>query len=83
MRNQMEQVANMVGRAIHHRGRSEVSFCEVGINFVALRDSEDIEAYLVMFERIMVARKIVRSLWPEWKGTAGVFSITDHGLGKL
>ena len=46
MRNQMEQVANMVGRAIHHRGRSEDSFCEVGIKFVALRDSEDIEAYL-------------------------------------
>ena len=46
MRNQMEQVANMVGRAIHHRGRSEGSFCEVGIKFVALRDSEDIEAYL-------------------------------------
>ena len=83
MRNQMEQVANMVGRAIHHRGRSEDSFCEVGIKFVALRDSEDIEAYLVMFERIMVARKIVRSLWPGWKGAAGVFSITDHGLGKL
>ena len=40
MRNQMEQVANMVGRAIHH--------C--------------IEAYLVMFERIMVAHKIERDL---------------------
>ena len=38
MRNQMEQVANMVGRAIHH------------------------EAYLVMFERIMVAHKIERDL---------------------
>ena len=62
MRNQMEQVANMVGRAIHHRGKSEDSFCKVGIKFVALRDSEDIEAYLVMFERIMVAHKIERDL---------------------
>ena len=39
---------------------------ELGIKLVALRDSNDIEAYLVTFERIMAAHKIERGRWPHY-----------------
>ncbi|KAL5515437.1 hypothetical protein EMCRGX_G000601 [Ephydatia muelleri] len=41
---------------------------ELGIKLVALRESDDIEAYLVTFERIMAAHKIER--WPEQRSSA-------------
>ncbi|KAL5516832.1 hypothetical protein EMCRGX_G002255 [Ephydatia muelleri] len=61
MRNQMDQLAKMVERSVVAAGAK--SPAELGIKLVALRDSDDIEAYLVTFERIMAAHKIERSRW--------------------
>eukprot|EP00731_Ephydatia_muelleri_P038325 Em0721g1a len=64
MRNQMDQLAKMVERSVVAAGAK--SPAELGIKLVALRDSDDIEAYLVTFERIMAAHKIERSRWPHY-----------------
>ena len=61
MRNQMEQLAKMVERSVLAAG--EWTPAELGIKLVALRDSDDIEAYLATFERIMAAHKIVQGRW--------------------
>ena len=60
----MDQLAKMVERSVVAAGAK--SPAELGIKLVALRDSDDIEAYLVTFERIMAAHKIERSRWPHY-----------------
>lgn len=64
MRNQMEQLAKMVERSVIAAG--EKTPAKLGIKLVALRDRDDIEAYLVSFERIMAAHKIDQGRWPHY-----------------
>ena len=56
MKNQMDQLVKMVERSVVVAGAK--SPAKLGIKLVTLRDSDDIEAYLVTFERIMNGRII-------------------------
>ena len=42
------------------------SGAELSVKLVALRDDDDIESYLITFERIMAAHKVEKERWPHY-----------------
>ena len=87
MRNQMDQLAKMVVRSVITAGAK--SPAELGIKLVALRDSDDIEVYLVTFEQIMAAHKIKKSMaalcgsTADQKGAVSICGTTNHRFSKI
>jgi hypothetical protein len=90
MRNQMEQLAKMVERSVIAAG--ERTPAELGIKLVALRDSDDIEAYLESSDLRTYnggTQDRPRSMAPlsgataERKGAVSLCGIIDHGLVEL
>ena len=70
----------MVERSVSAAGAKTPA--ELGIKLVALRESDDIEAYLVTFERIMAAHKIERR--PEQRSSGrGPRCYSCHQFGHI
>ena len=42
------------------------SGAELSVKLVALKDDDDIESYLITFERIMAAHKVEKERWPHY-----------------
>ena len=57
---------------------------ELSVKLVALKDDDDIESYLVTFERIMAAHKVEKERWlhylaPQLAGKAHAIGISRFG----
>ena len=63
MRAQMEKLMRIVEErsASSSKGATELS-----VKLVALMERDDIESYLVTFERIMTAHKVDKGRWPHY-----------------
>ena len=91
MRSQMEKLMKVVADSISTR----VTTCKIkselsGVKLVPLSEKDEIEAYLVTFERVMEAHKVEKErsahyIAPPADGTSPMRlrSRANHGVGKL
>ena len=84
MRAQMDRLMKIVEEqksASASKGTTELN---VNVKLVALTERDDIESYLVTFERIMTAHKVEKGRWPHYlESSTGLCGAACVRLGGL